>query len=226
MALERSKQKEESSHLERVSEGVTQLRGALLDCISQMEALFEETSSLVSTEARRVEATKEHFEATVGALELELQEKEKIVREEGLRLKELEENLRNRILDLENLVKEKERLLQVRETEIEDLKSQTETIEASASGVIELREEDEVDPGEGKLEDGLERQTSAELERLRAELHEKDVILKAREMELRKVEESMGEKIKELEKTVKRQAAQKQKNIRLVSLIGTIDKRN
>ena len=222
MALEISKTKEENSHLERISEEVAQLKEVLMDCISRMEGIFDEVRVLAVAESRNVEETKESFEATVGALEAQLQEKEEIIRKESLALKELEGGLNRKILNLENLVKEKEKLLEVREAELQELRSKSETLEA---GIINLREEDEVGPGVEEESRALEGQMATELERLRGELHEKDTILKAKEMEIKMVKQLMEERIKELEKIIKSQAAQR-KSARLVSLIGTIEKKN
>lgn len=222
MALEISKTKEENSHLERISEEVAQLKEVLMDCISRMEGIFDEVRVLAVAESLNVEETKESFEATVGALEVQLQEKEEIIGKESLALKELEGGLNRKILNLENLVKEKEKLLEVREAEVQELRSKSEILEA---GIINLREEDEVSLGEEEGNRSLEAEVATELERLRDEIHERDIILKAKEMEIKMVKQSMEERIKELERIIKRQAAQK-KNARLVTLIGTIEKRN
>jgi hypothetical protein len=57
-------------------------------------------------------------------------------------------------------------------------------------------------------------------------MKEKDVLLEAREMEVKMIKQSMDKRIRELERIVKRQAKEKEKKSRLVSFIGTIEKRN
>lgn len=66
----------------------------------------------------------------------------------------------------------------------------------------------------------------AEMERLRAEIKEKEVLLEAREMEIKMIKQSMEKRIRELERIVKRQAREKERKSRFVSFIGAIDKRH
>jgi chromosome segregation ATPase len=214
-----------NSLLERLSVGVAEFRETLMQCIFRMEARLKEATDLAAREAKKIEETIESFQATVRLLEAQLQEKEQLLHKESLTLEELNKTVKQKILDLENLIREKEDLLLVRDAELRDLQARVEVLEASSAAVITLTEEDEVSPREEKSL-ALEKQAAAELERYRAEIQEKDILLKASETEVRMVKQSMEKKIKELETIVKRQAGQRPRTSRLVSLIGTIEKKN
>jgi hypothetical protein len=216
------KVKQGDSSLERLCVGVAEYRESLIQCISRMEVLLEEATDSAVVEGRKIE---ENFQAIVGLLEAQLQEKEQLLHKESRAFKELDETLKQKILDLENLIREKEELLQIRDAELKDLWVRIEALEASSDAVIILTEEDEVSTTEEESL-ALEKQAATELERLRAEIREKDTLLKAREMEVKMVKQSMEEKIKELETIIKRQAGEKPRTSRLVSLIATIEKKN
>jgi hypothetical protein len=65
-----------------------------------------------------------------------------------------------------------------------------------------------------------------EVDRLRAEIKEKDVLLEAREMEVKMIKQTMEKRIRELERIVKRLAREREKPSRLASFVGTIEKRH
>ncbi len=65
-----------------------------------------------------------------------------------------------------------------------------------------------------------------EVDRLRAEIKEKDVLLEAREMEVKMIKHTMEKRIRELERIAKRLAREREKQSRPVSFLGNIEKRH
>ncbi len=80
---------------------------------------------------------------------------------------------------------------------------------------------------EGREKDFLQSQSmSAELERLRADLRDRNLLLEARETEVRMIKQSMQEKFKGLERIVQRPQGDETKKSRLASLLATVEKRH
>lgn len=241
MDLELPKDRQQNGYLGLIADEVAQIKEIILSRMSQMELLIQEAKVFAVTEARQVEELKESFEAKAAGLEARLQEKEEILHKENSALEELEKNLAGKILDLENRVREKEQLVAIRDAVLKDLKSRIDALNVSPQGLITLREEDaialkEPEDEEGKVarrsevqeeeSQGLEEHLAVEVQRLRAEIKEKDMLLAAREMEVKMIKRSMEERVQELEGIVKRQTGEEQKKSRLVSFVGTLDRKN
>ena len=220
---------------------IKEMEESLTTKLHDLERRLTEKEDLLSLlEKRNVEIINLRSEAEkkAGSLEAQLQEKEESLHVRESALKEREESLTAKLHDLERRLSEKEALLEVPETEINDLRSKADVLNVPPQGLITLREEDAVAvrgseeeggrarPGtrDGKEAEGQERM-AAEMQRLTAELQEKDVLLSAREMEVKMVKQSMEERVKELERIVKRQVGEEQKKSRLVSYVH-IDKGN
>jgi hypothetical protein len=82
--------------------------------------------------------------------------------------------------------------------------------------------------GSSRVDSDAERWAGVkkEVDRLRAEIKEKDVLLEAREMEVKMIKHTMETRIRELERIVKRLARERGKQSRFVSFLGTIEKRH
>ncbi len=191
-----------------IVEEVAEIRQILMTRVSQLKSFIQEAEVSAATEAQRIEEIRKGFEATAAALE--------------------------------NRVKGKEQLLAARDAELAQLQSKIDALRFPPQNLITLREEDAVSVRETaeqevvatrvnsqENETGNDNERLAEeVQRLKAEMKEKDVLLEAREMEVKMIKQSMDKRIRELERIVKRQAKEKEKKSRLVSFIGTIEKRN
>lgn len=240
MGSESSKVRRKNDHLDLLAGEVAEIRGILGDRAPRLESLIHEARASATTEGRRFGEIRESLEATVFALENRLQEKEEMLERERSAIKELEQNLNDKIPELENALKEKERVLPIRDLELQSIKSEMEALVVPPQNMITLREEDAVTIKELEEEAGItglseadkreeasdDKHLATEVQRLRAEVKEKDVLLEARAMEVKIVKQSMEKRIRELEKDIKRQAGEKEKKSRLVSFIGTIEKKN
>ncbi|MEK6562800.1 MAG: hypothetical protein AABZ59_06425 [Candidatus Binatota bacterium] len=223
-----------------IVEEVAEIRQILMTRVSQLKSFIQEAEVSAATEAQRIEEIRKGFEATVAALESKIEEKEAVLQKENSALRDMEGNLTGRIFDLESRVKEKEQLLAARDAELAQLQSKIDALRFPSQNLITLREEDAVSVRKAAEQevvatrvDSQENETgndnehlAEEVRRLKAERREKDVLLEAREMEVKMIKQSMDKRIRELERIVKRQAKEKEKKSRLVSFIGTIEKRN
>ena len=228
-----------NGNLGLISEEVAEVRQILMTGVPQLKSLLQETKVSAATEVERIEEIRKSFEETMVALENKIQEKEEVLQKENSALKDMENNLTGRIFDLESKIKEKERLLAARGAELAQIQSKIDALTASPQNWITLREEDavsvietaeqeagvkRVDAQENETESDKER-LAQQLQKLKTEIKEKNVLLEAREMEVKMIKQSMDKRIRELERIVKRQAKEREKKSRLVSFIGTIEKR-
>ena len=223
-----------------IAEEVAEIRQILMTRVSQLKSFIQEAEVSAVTEAQRIEEIRKGFEATVAALESKIEEKEAVLQKKNSALRDMEGNLAGRICDLESRVKEKEQLLAARDAELAQLQSKIDALRFPPQNLITLREEDAVPVREAAEQEVVAARVNSqeneagndnerlaeEVQRLKAEMKEKDVFLEAREMEVKMIKQSMDKRIRELERIVKRQAKEKEKKSRLVSFIGTIEKRN
>jgi hypothetical protein len=169
----------------------------LVGRMTQMESFIREQGTFAAAEAQRVRKIREGLEAGMAVLEAQHLETDDVL------------SLRDSVLHI------------------------------STPGVITLREEDAItleeaerlaerDLSTGLKEEEIEHleRMAAEIQTLKAEIQEKDLILAAREMEVKTIKQSMEEKIKELERIIKRQAGKEQRRSRLVPFSPPIDKRH
>jgi len=243
-----------STHI-TVGPEMANLRKALLKRIDKMETAIKEAETKVMNEGRESEEQKLDVEAKAALLETQLEEKAEVLRRKEIALRELEENLNGKIHNLEDEVKDKDGLLTMQNGEANGSMSELEAkasaleaqlaekeeslraresnarqLEEELSGKIqeletELRQKEELLKNLQK--DDLQRQTTeAELEGLRAELHERNLILHAREMEVKMIKQSMPKRVRELEKFVQRQPEKEPGKSRLGSFLAAIEKRN
>jgi len=234
---------------------MSNLRKALLKRIDEMELVIKEGESKAMTEVRQSEEEKFGAEAKAALLKTQLEEKADVLQRKEAALKELEENLNGKIQSLEDEVKQKDGLLAMqngesngntsvlegkasalesqlmdKEEALRARESNARQLEEELSGKIqeletELRQKEELLTHSQK--DDLQRQTTeAELEGLKAELRERNLILQAREMEVKIIKQSMPERVRELDKIVQRQPEKESGKSRLGSFLAAIEKRN
>ena len=146
--------------------------------LSRIESLSREAAALAVREARRADEIQKNFAATVAALEAQLQEKEGELRQRESGLGEQGKSLEARIGDLENQLREKEELLQIRNADLHDLRSKLE--EATTSAAAEAKRAQEI---QGSFE--------ATVAALKAELGEKEALLKQNDIACKDMEESL-----------------------------------
>ncbi|MCH7571087.1 MAG: hypothetical protein IH919_11075, partial [Deltaproteobacteria bacterium] len=158
-----------------------------------------------ATETERLRAQIQERDTMLTAKETEVKMSNRTMEEELSRqLIEKEKSLRNR----ESAAKRQEDILTAR---IHDLENRLREKEA-------LLEE-----GEGK---DFQQSLSNELESLKAELRDRNLLLQARETEVRMIKQSLNEKFRGLERIAQSSAGKDLKKSRLGSFLETIEKKN
>ena len=244
MDSELSNEGQGNDYLGLIADGVAKIKAILVDRISRVESCVKEggvSAAMGSQQVQEIQEMEERFEAERADLQAQLREKEEILHATGSDFEGLEENLSAKIHELESQVREKEELLDLRDDELKVVKSKMRTLNFSPASTITPTEEDPVTPKEAEEEQGetarrseveqggsrfLEESMAAEMQRLKAEIREKDVFLGAREMEVKMIKQSMEERVGELERIVKRQALEGQEKSRFVSFVPPIDRKN
>jgi len=252
-ALLETQLEEKAEVLRRKEAALKELEENLNGQIHSLEDEVKQRDGLLAMHSGESDGNTSELEAQASALEAELREKEESLRAGESNASQLEENLNSKIRELKNELKQKEELLAtpngetngtVSELEAKasvleaQLLEQQESLRARESNAKELEStlsgkiqelENELRQKEELLQksqmDDLQRQTTeAELEGLRAELHQRNLILQAREMEVKMIKQSMPERVRELDKSVQRQTEGEPQKTRLGSFLATIEK--
>ena len=254
-ALLETQLEEKAEVLRRKEAALKELEENLNAQIQSLQDEVNQKDGLLAMQNGESSGNTSELEAKASTLETQLMDKEQSLRARELEATQVEETLQTKIQELENELRQKEELLTVRNGEASGVRSELEaktsalqaqvmereaSLLARESNARQLEEtlqtkiqelETELRQKEELLthlqEDDVQRQaTEAELEGLRAELHERNLILQAREMEVKMVKQSMPEKVKELDKIVQRQPEKEPSKSRLGSFLAAIEKGN
>src|SRR5713226_2475442 len=219
--------------LQKVSSRESDLKGLLgelADClenltnrVSRLESIVREASQSAVAEAQRDQEIQESLEAEKAAVEAQLQEREEILQARETCIKQLEGNLAANIQDLERRIMEQEKLMEIRDSALKDLKSAMGALGALAEElssrdggrVVVLQETEEqqnekasAEIKEEEIEDAKERM-GTEIEKLRAEIREKDTMLTAKGVEVEIIKQKAGSRIRELEEQLRNKSGRK-----------------
>ena len=219
---------------------VADIKENLVERLNRMESIVKETVALAVIEAQQGQEIKESLEAERAALETRVSETEEILQSRDATVKELEEDLTAKGNDLEKLVREKVKLLEIRDAVLQDLKSTTGALNVLAENLVSIKEEDVItleeseeegeDNGARELREreakDLEKRLAEEVQGLRAEIREKDVVLGAKETEIQMIKWTMEGRIEVLENLTKKRPGGKRKTTRLVSFLVDMGKRH
>lgn len=214
---------------------LTGLKETLLSNFERMEAVLLEAKSTASREAQQYEEFMQREEAKVSMLEAQLQEKEegltaktqelehRLTEKEGLLDKGGQEimNFRSEaeaiVLRLQALLQGNGAHLETREAELVDHTSSVAPLD-ELPGFVNLREdlvvslnllgkkpvENDIYLTEAGEEQNL-KSMAAKIEKLRVEVREKDVLVAAREMQVKMIKQALVVKIRDLERTIHQQ---------------------
>lgn len=227
------------AELKTALEEVDRIRQDLVDRVSKVDTITKEAVEIAVADDQAEQDIKKELEEEKFALELELDEKGTALNEKEATIKELEESLTSKIHELEERIREKSRLLEMRDAVLKDLKSATGALNSLAENLESLEEENLI-ALEGAAEQGgdnaeaidqrdkeaeeRETQMAEELQRLKGEIREKEILLGAKEMNIEMIKQTMGAKIAELEKATK--SDDKKKAKRFVSFLTDVGKKD
>ena len=254
-ALLETQLEEKAEVLRRKEAALKELEENLNAQIQGLQDEVSQKDDLLAMQNGESSGNASELEAKASALEAQLMDKEQSLRERESEATQVEETLQTKIQELENELRQRDELLAVQngessgntsefeakaaalEAQLMDKEQSLRARESEATQVEETLQtkiqdlETELTQKEELLthlqEDDVQRQaTEAELEGLRAELHERNLILQAREMEVKMVKQSMPEKVRELDKIVQRQSEKEPGKSRLGSFLAAIEKGN
>lgn len=223
--------------LQTIDAQESRLRAALDDLALEKDILIEQTNRLgtivkqAATSAveddERERERQQNLENEMSAQQIQMKELEESLQMKEATIKDLQEQFTAKIADLNGQISEKDNLLQVRDIALKDFKAASESLNRlvsslSSSGELPtvLPENPQGNPT-GETEDvikKIEERTSMEIEKMKSVIHEKELALAAKSVELEMTKREMGDRIKNLEDTI--DARKKRKSPRLVSLLA------
>ena len=254
-ALLKTQLEEKADVLQRKEAALKELEENLNGKIQSLEDEVKQKDGLLAMHNGESNGNTSVLEGKASALESQLMDKEEALRARESDARQMEQSLTSKIQEMENELRQRDELLAMQNGESNDNTSELEgkasalesqlmdkeealraresnarQLEEELSGKIqeletELRQKEELLTHSQK--DDLQRQTTeAELEGLKAELRERNLILQAREMEVKIIKQSMPERVRELDKIVQRQPEKEPGKSRLGSFLAAIEKRN
>ncbi len=254
-ALLKTQLEEKAEVLRRKEADLKELEKNLNGQIQSLEDEVKQKDGLLAMHNGESNGNTSELEGKASALEARLMDKEESLRAQDSDARQMEQSLNSKIQEMENELRQRDELLAMHNGESNDntselegkasaleaqLMDKEESLRARESNARQLEEElsGKIQELETELrqkeellmhlqKDDLQRQTTeAELEGLRAELHERNLILQAREMEVKIIKQSMPERARELDKIVQRQPEKEPGKSRLGSFLAAIEKRN
>jgi len=252
-ALLKTQLEEKAEVLRRKEAALKELEENLNAQIQSLQDEVKQKDGLLATQNGESNGSTSELEAKASALEAQLMDKEESLRARESDARHMEQSLNSKIQELENEQRQRDELLAMqngesngntselegkasaleaqlmdKEESLRARKLEARQIEETLNRKIqeletELRQKEELLTHWQK--DDAQRQAT-ELEGLRAELHERNLILQAREMEVKMIKQSMPERVRELDKIVQRQPEKEPGKSRLGSFLAAIEKRN
>jgi hypothetical protein len=152
---------------------------------AQMESMVKEAAS----ESHQAEEIERSFKAELDALKAQLSEKEELLQVKESASKELEEKLAGKIYDLEDQLVENKEVLELRESDVKHLQFKlalkADEADRDNTAEVEQRLAEGYSLVESESEEArrLQAQMTEEIEKLRAELKEKKIVLAEKERE-------------------------------------------
>ncbi|MEE8608863.1 MAG: hypothetical protein V3S55_14755, partial [Nitrospiraceae bacterium] len=208
--------------------------------VSDLDQRLKEKEEALVRSNQEISNLKLATEAKATTADAQLQEREEALRAKESTMEQLEESLNAEIQDLEDRLIEKGSLLEASQNELEELRVKMASMGGESEDFVTLREEDVVTLDnvvedkngvtdasllQGESTEELSN-TKAEMEDLKKALREREIMLAAKETEVKMIKQSTQEKVRELEKTVQSQAKRQPGKSRLVSFLANIEKRH
>jgi len=216
---------------------------------AELQAQLLDTEDSLRAREEKSKEIEEALNAKVQELEGRLSQKEALL-ENGDNTKQLEEALNAKIYDLEEQLGRKDALLERHDSDTDSARTEMEHKAANLESQLQERENalQEREGNAQQLEENLSRkindleyqlrekedlleklkregfeqqQIMGELEGLRAELEQRNTLLKAKEMEVHMIKQSMPDKVRELENNPMEKGPRKS---RLRSFLANFDK--
>jgi chromosome segregation ATPase len=209
------------SEAKGILEELKPAKQTLAERIGHVESMIKQAAATAVSEADVEKGLIERLEQERTELVSRLKEKEAILRIREAAITELEGELNSKNEDLEKETGQKTKLLEMRDAMLANLASTTTALNLFAenlksfdgAAIIFLDEPEQSD------EDG--KDARPEIEKLRMDLREKDVMLEAKEVEIASLKHTLDARIEELESLSNKRTAKKG-SARLVSYFADL----
>jgi len=254
-ALLKTQLEEKAEVLRRKEAALKELEENLNAQIQSLQDEVKQKDGLLAMHNGESNGSTSELEAKASALEAQLMDKEESLRARESDARHMEQSLNSKIQELENEQRQRDESWARQNEEshgnTSELEGKASALEAQLMDKEESLHARKLEAGQIKeilnskiqeleteltqkeellthlQKDDAQRQaTEAELEGLRAELHERNLILQAREMEVKMIKQSMPERVREFDKIVQRQPEKEPGKSRLGSFLAAIEKRN
>ena len=251
-ALEAQLMDKEEALRKRESDAA-QLEQSFNSKFQELENELRQKDELLATQNGGSNDDLDQLEAKASTLEAQLMDREATLREREANAAQMEQSFTSEFQGLENELRQRDELLAAHNGEANGIRSELQAKTSALEAQVQEHEESlrTRESMTRELEDTLSRKiqeletelkqkeellthlqnddaqrqaTETELEGLRAELHERNVILHAREMEVKMIKQAIPEKVKELDKIVPKQPEKESGKSRLGSFLASIEK--
>ncbi|HXG49810.1 MAG TPA: hypothetical protein VNN77_00190 [candidate division Zixibacteria bacterium] len=202
--------------IQRLDSLESRMRGAVEELLGEKQRLREQIGRLESTvrdaaayavdDAERERQSRESAEEQKNILVDRIRQLEQSLQTKEVTLAELEQHFSTRIEELTGQLKHRESLLQIRGEMLKELNA---TIASMNRLAVSLQRVPGMAPAEEKPVDGepardelkaVEERLSAEIEKLKAELREKELTIAAKSAEIEMIRENASARIQELQR--------------------------
>jgi len=172
--------------------------------VSDLESAIQRTKEAAASEAHRAEQVIEDLRANLTALEGKLKEAEDNAARKDAASQKMEAGLGAEIHDLQSAVKQKEEALDDRDSEINDLKSQTDVLGKQVSDLeLAIQQTKEAAASAADRAGQVILDLGAKVARLEAQLRAGEETVQRKEAGSQKMKESLEVEIRELQSAVK-----------------------
>jgi hypothetical protein len=201
----------------------------LIEQMGRLETMVKQAATSAVEDAERERERQQSQEREQSALRSQITEMEGRLQAKEAAVRDLQEEFTAKIDDLSGQIREKESQLQIRDVVLTDLKTAAGSLNrlvgslsSSDPASVVLLDEPQEDPvRESAAIIEIEERMSAEIERLKNAVREKEAMVAAKSLEVEMTKQAMGSRIEDLEKTL--DANKRRKNSqRLVSLLSDV----
>jgi DNA repair exonuclease SbcCD ATPase subunit len=184
----------------KLNEEMEKLERVVMEGFTKLKEAVKHGETSVAGEARQAEQVIGTLTANVAALDSKLKEAEEVVRQKDSSRQQIEETLKAKIQDLQNDLKGKEHQLALQAQEIDDLRSSSAAKEKQISELEAARAKAiEEAASHAARADGLAGASRGKIEKLEAEVKERQESLRQKDLRIKELERTLAVKIEDFE---------------------------
>jgi chromosome segregation ATPase len=222
--------------IRKVFDELAVVNTGLVDQLERIESVAKQTAEAAVEDAKREQESYESLAREKGEVESELREKEAALQARELTIRELEHKLQSQGEELERQAAELARLTEFRETTLGSLRAAKQALsvltqsvrsfEEPEEGVGPEAEPDQAEATAGEVQElkNLKQGMELEIEKLRADNREKNVMIQLKTSEIEITRQDLEAKIRQLEDLLRKRNGKKRPDF--VSYLVDIGKKH